>query len=263
MKLRRRISTALYLACTSVLRRLPITPEQSRRVVEDMLSRVAGESPETAVRWLLDLNHRTEAAVDRQCIRWGKGVHLKHELMTGIHSFFYDRIPRGASVLDVGCGHGTVAHAIAEHADAEVVGVDMEAERIDFAKDRYRHPRLSFVCGDVTSCFPERRFDTIVLSSILEHLDDRTGFLRDLTSRYRPERFLIRVPTLERHYFVALRQKLGLFAMTDRTHRLEYSESGFREEMEAAGLRVVDLQHRWGDIWAQCEPFGAAGGKAD
>jgi hypothetical protein len=63
------------------------------------------------------------------------------------------------------------------------------------------------------------------------------------------------VPTFEQHYFKALKRELGLFAFIDPTHILEYSEDGFRSEMEQADLKVTHLEIRWGDIWAECTPL--------
>ena len=192
--------------------------------------------------------------IDQECKRWGGGIHIKHELMTGIHSFFYERIPPGSKVLDVGCGDGAVAYSMVEHADARVIGIDFSSESVDGARNRYRHPSLSFQEGDVTKGLPSTPVDVAVLSSVIEHVADRVGLLRRLTERCTPSLFLIRVPTLERHYYTALKRELGMFYFTDPTHVLEYSPSSFTAEMEEAGLEVSYMEIRWGDIWAECRP---------
>ena len=63
-------------------------------------------------------------------------MHIKHKIMDGIHSFFTDRIPKGSRVLDVGCGNGALAHAIAVHSQAEVIGMDISDAHIRFATGR-------------------------------------------------------------------------------------------------------------------------------
>jgi hypothetical protein len=97
-------------------------------------------------------------------------------------------------------------------------------------------------------------FDIIVLSSVLEHLEDRSDFLKSLAKKFRPKKFLIRVPTFEQHYFKALKRELGLFAFVDSTHVIEYSPDIFKAEMAQANLIVDHLEIRWGDIWAECIP---------
>ena len=94
----------------------------------------------------------------------------------------------------------------------------------------------------------------IILSNVLEHLEHRIEFLKNLTDRFHPAKFLIRVPTFEQHYFKALKRELGLYAFVDATHVLEYSPEVFAAEMMQAALRINHLEIRWGDIWAECVP---------
>jgi len=215
--------------------------------------------PREAVRSLLEIYDSVTLTIDRECKRWGEGVHIKHQLMDGIHSFFYERIPPQSSVLDLGCGQGSVADAIAAHSDSKVVGIDRDAGQIAFAKGRYQNPRLRFMVGDVFTDIPEGElFDVIVLSSVLEHLENRVVFLKDLTKKFHPKKFLIRVPTFEQHHFKALKRELGMFAYADATHVLEYSTQTFTEEMTQAGLDIQYLEIRWGDIWSECVPLEKA-----
>ncbi len=227
-------------------------------VIRAMIRAEQGTPPRESIRWLLQVHDEVGQAIDQACVQWGSGVHIKHELMDSIHSFFYERIPSGAQVLDVGCGIGAVAHAIATHAGAHVVGVDMNEQHIAFARQRFPHPNLRFEVGDVTRELPVDHVDVVVLSSVLEHLVSRVEFLKALADRFSPEFFLIRVPTFERHYFVALKRELGLFPYTDPTHLLEYSPESFAAEMNQAGLDIRHMEIRWGDIWAECVPQRAA-----
>ena len=62
------------------------------------------------------------------------------------------QIPRGVDWLDVGCGTGALAHAICGHADpASVVACDPAAPLIEFARERVRDARVSFVAAGVGS----------------------------------------------------------------------------------------------------------------
>jgi len=206
---------------------------------------------------LLEVHGFTEFAIDRLCVKQGNGVHVKHQIMDGIHSFFTDRVSPDARVLDVGCGIGALAHAIAVNSQADVIGMDTNEAHIRFASERFRHPRLDFIVGDVTVDLPEEQIDVIILSSLLEHLDDRVGFLGQLRAKYQPKKFLVRVPTFERHFFAALKQHLGLFAYTDPDHSVEYTLESFAGEMRSAGLEIRHLEVRWGDIWAEVVPCGS------
>lgn len=208
-----------------------------------------------SLRRLLDIHGFIENAIDRQCVSWGYGVHVKHQLMEGIHSFFTDRVPPGSHVLDVGCGIGALAYALATHSHAEVTGMDVNKANVHFATEHFQHRRLRFVVGDATSDYLEETFDIIILSSVLEHIEVRCDFLRKLQDRYCPSCILIRVPGFERHYHAALKRRLGLFAYTDPDHKIEYTPDSFIAEMRNSGLEIVHMEIRWGDIWAKCKPI--------
>lgn len=221
-------------------------------IIKSLLMVEKGRTPEDSLRWLLDINNYIENLIDNQCVELGKGVHIKHEIMDDIHSFFYSRISAGAKVLDLGCGIGAVANAIAVHSNASVIGIDSNEAQINFARSHFNHPNLVFTVGDATRDLPDQQMDVIVLSSILEHIEDRIGMLKRLAEKYHAVKFLIRVPTFERHYHAALKQYLGMFAFTDAGHKIEYSISSFSEEIEKAGLKISFIEIRWGDIWAEC-----------
>jgi len=61
-------------------------------------------------------------------------------------------VPRGVHWLDVGCGTGSLANAICQHADpASVIGCDPAEPFIAFAHSHSRDARLSFVTGGIGS----------------------------------------------------------------------------------------------------------------
>jgi ubiquinone/menaquinone biosynthesis C-methylase UbiE len=233
-----------------------LLPRSLRKlIIKTMIGAEESADPREAVRWLLGVYDHVNYAIDLQCKRWGNGVHIKHQVMDGIHSFFYERIDKNAMVLDLGCGYGALAHAIAVHSDAQVLAIDFDSEQIEFGKRRFNHSNIQFVVGDVFKDIPKSGpFDIIVLSSVLEHLKNRPEFLKDLTARFKPKKFLIRVPTFERNLHAALKKELGLFPYTDDTHELEYSKDIFYDEMNRAGLEVKYFEIRWADIWAECIP---------
>ena len=206
-----------------------------------------------AVRELLVTFDDVYREVDLAAIAYEGGVHPKHRL-TRYHDFFVERVRSGERVLDVGSGKGELAFDLVERSGAIVVGIDNDPHHLRFARERYVRPQLEFVEGDVLRHVPEGRFDAIVLSNVLEHVDDRVGLLRALVASAEPARLLFRVPVYARDWLVPLRDELGLDYFSDPGHFVEYDEAGFRRELEEAGLRVTELVHVWGEIWAVAEP---------
>lgn len=81
------------------------------------------------------------------------------------------------SVLDVGCGEGTITHALAEWLpNAQVVGIDFSEAGIHCAEARYRRGNLRFIY-DETSQNLSQPFDVVTAFEVLEHVDDWQEFL--------------------------------------------------------------------------------------
>ena len=94
-----------------------------------------------------------------------------------------------ASVLDVGCGEGTITGLLsAEFANASVLGTDQSSEAIRLAGARHSAPNLTFGSEEVVGV-PGRRFDLVCCLEVLEHVDDWQGFLSGLCAR--SNRFLL------------------------------------------------------------------------
>ena len=134
-----------------------------------------------------------------------------------------------------------------------VTAIDSNAQALAEARARHVRANLTFVEGDAGRDLPPEHWDVIVLSNVLEHIDDRVGLLRRLVERHTPSRLLVRVPLFERHWHMPLRRELGVDYFSDPTHHIEHTLAEFEAEMEAAGLVVVERLTLWGEIWARCE----------
>jgi SAM-dependent methyltransferase len=225
---------------------VPLIP---RVVWRGLFFMVAQQSPPRALRDLLEIEAELATRLNEASARYDGGVHVKHRLMR-YHDFFVERVQPDDRVLDIGCGVGAVAASIAQRAGAQVVGIDLSATSINEGRQRYRMANLQLMHGDALVDLDSQAFDVVVLSNVLEHIEDRVGFLRAVAKRFQPRRWLMRVPMIDRDWRVPLRQELGLFAYSDPTHFTEYTRASFEAELAAAGLTICHLQVNWGEIWA-------------
>lgn len=209
--------------------------------------------PADALRDLIRLHDDLYTRIDHLAIAYDEGIHAKHRLMA-YHDFFVERLEPSDRVLDIGCGKGELAHDIVERAGSTVVGIDSNPVYLEFARRRFSHPRLSFVEADALEYLPAERFDVVILSNVLEHIERRPELLRRVLERVRPDRVLLRVPAETRDWLVPLRRELGLGHFSDPTHFIEYDEETFRRELGEAGLRVDELRSIWGELWATAVP---------
>jgi 2-polyprenyl-3-methyl-5-hydroxy-6-metoxy-1,4-benzoquinol methylase len=210
---------------------------------------IAKRDPNSGIRRLISLHDDLAEYLDQTAIRYEKGIHPKHRL-TDYHQFFVERLEQGDSVLDIGCGYGAVAFSMAK-AGALVTGIDIDGNNIHEAKKRYRHENLKFLLGDITEDILNDHFDVVVMSNVLEHIEDRIALLKMIQNKIHPKRYLIRVPMINRHWLVPLKKELEMPYFSDPTHYTEYTIESFRAEMASAGLSIRHKEIKWGEIWAE------------
>lgn len=215
-----------------------------------------GSRPADALRRLFVLQDKLDWIINERAMAYGGDVHPKHRLMR-YHDFFVDRIPARSRVLDIGCGYGAVARSIATRVpDSTVVGVELDPGRLSQARSGAVPANLSFVEADARRNLPPGPWNVVVLSNILEHIEDRVGFLRDIVRQAAPQKILIRVPLFERDWKLPLRRELGIGFFSDAEHFIEHRFDELRDEVLAAGLQPVETIALWGEIWTECRPDG-------
>jgi tRNA (cmo5U34)-methyltransferase len=91
-------------------------------------------------------------------------------LMDSVH-FSYDKSFR---VIDLGCGTGTVAKRISEKfPNSEIVCLDIASNMIDLAKQKLKdHTNTRFITGDFSTFDFDSKFDLVVSSLALHHLEN-------------------------------------------------------------------------------------------
>lgn len=212
-------------------------------------------APADSMRRAFSLADTVDLVIAERATAYGDGEHPKHRLMA-YHDFFVDNISPGSRVIDVGCGYGAVARSIANRVeDVFVLGIDLDAGRLSQATAAENPPNLSFITGDVLTDLPDGDWDVVVMSNVLEHIDGRVAFLKDLAKNVNPDQVLIRVPMFERDWHIPMRRELGLDYFSDKTHFIEHTLEEFAAELSAAGYEIVDQKIRWGEIWAITRPL--------
>jgi len=97
----------------------------------------------------------------------------------------------GTSLLDVGCGPGTVTVDLAARvAPGRVIGVDVAPDVVDKARAHARERgagNVEILAGDVRSLdLPARSFDVVHAHQVLQHLRDPVDMLRTMAGLARP-----------------------------------------------------------------------------
>lgn len=112
------------------------------------------------------------------------------------NSKFWDRIGgmpdfSGKSVLDVGCGHGSLCVDMARAGAAKVVGVDINQALIDFANQNLAENcvdlahRVSFKKIDLKDFEDIEQFDYVTSKDSFEHILNLSSMLQEMKKRVR------------------------------------------------------------------------------
>ena len=152
---------------------------------------------------------------------------------------------RGDALLDVGCGNGLLTSLMAAHFQI-AVGLDASAECV--AEAAGAHPDITFVHALAEQYESDRRFGTITMITLLEHVPDPVETLRAVATHLAPDGVLIvHVPnalaanrrlaalmgTLTNEY------ELSPFDLDVAGHRRYYDMPKLLADCQAAALNLI------------------------
>lgn len=219
--------------------------------------RVFGET--TVLRFLLNANWTT----------WRFSYELSAELYGptfqnltfGVSDDLLARwIPKGGTVLDVGCGYGRLCQMASRYA-SRVVGIDYDPSVIAHAQETNRDSRVEFRVGDTRTGLPNERFDVVLVVAVLEHIEDVDQLLGDL--RHLASRIIVEVPDFEADVLNLVRRDLECVWYTDADHVREYVAPVLQAHLERNGWIPREWRRRGGLVLVvadrgECTPPGTA-----
>jgi SAM-dependent methyltransferase len=159
----------------------------------------------------------------------------------GENAFIHSRIKPTDRVLEIGCSSGRVLSTIKA---ATRVGVDYDTAAIQLG--RREHPELTLIAGEARDYLDAAEpFDVLILSHVLEHIEDPEQFLRTFAHRF--DRIYVEVPDFEFTTNNAVRQarKRDLIYM-DGDHVAEFDRDEIEAMFKSVGLDILDREFRWG-----------------
>lgn len=148
------------------------------------------------------------------------GRHLRRIIVRMIGGLDY------ASVLDVGCGQGSLLAALMPlRPNARYAGVDFSEKALEVA--RQRAPSAEFATLDLTEGHLERRFDLVLCTDVVEHIEDDAAAIANLAAM--TERYLL---------VTSLQGRMRPYE-TLVGHYRNYAHGELQAKIEACGLKVV------------------------
>jgi SAM-dependent methyltransferase len=142
------------------------------------------------------------------------------------------KLPAGALILELGCGTGGNFPMLARR--GQLYAMDEDESALALAASR-RLAKLARGCLPGQIPFAERRFDLVMMTDVLEHLDDDAASLCAVRSSLKAGgRLLLTVPALR-----------WLWSEHDATHhhRRRYSATDLRRLLGNAGFSIDYLSY--------------------
>ena len=158
------------------------------------------------------------------------------------------------TILDLGCGRGFYFPLYTALGAQYIIGIDGEDAVLNEARERGRADGVGLMVGDAARlALPSDSVDAVVMSEILEHLDDPLAALKEAFRVLRPGGHLIvTVPNrnypflwdpinwlLERSIGRPIRR--GVLAGIWANHVRLYDEASLVAELRAAGFEVAEV----------------------
>lgn len=155
------------------------------------------------------------------------------------------------TVLDVGCGEGSITHFCAKM-KAEIIFADINPERVSaveqLLKDSPARALHPLVTDGNPLPLPDAHVDKLIAMEVLEHVDLPASFMKELVRVGKPGAlYLITVPDAASE---VLQQQLAPPALFEKPNHINvFSRNEFERLIEDAGL-VIERRSYYGFYWA-------------
>lgn len=103
---------------------------------------------------------------------WKERSSYYYELLAGVYREF---VPPGSTVLEIGCGTGTLLHSLSPRRG---VGVDISPGMVEIAASKY--PALTFLVADGENLDLGETFEFVIVPDVIEHMSDVGAMFRSV-----------------------------------------------------------------------------------
>lgn len=197
-------------------------------------------SRDTKMKFFLDLAWIFSRLAHEEYTKSGLKLSVNNEEP----NFLTKKISKGERVLDLGCGTGNVILKLLPYTE-NIVGIDRNQISLNAAKQKIDNPSIKLVCDDIFNYMnehPSEHFDIIILSHILEHLDNPKDFLNNVLSF--GDFFYVEVPDFNSSHLNLLRKYLNTdLIYTDIDHVTEFDRKGIQAIFKELNLNILDTEY--------------------
>lgn len=138
------------------------------------------------------------------------------------------------NVLEVGCGKGTFLRELARRG-ISCEGIDFSKEMIESAKKVCQGHPLTLHYGDFTTHSFPKKYDCVILSAIIEHIEDDTAFMKKVAS----------ILTEKGEIILLTSAHPWLYSVFDKQahHYRRYSKKQLHALLQQAGFTLISSKY--------------------
>ena len=191
-----------------------------------------------------DIHEKYHRKTNSQCKIIGKNNFTYRFIL----SFLDKYLRRGMKILDIGCGAGTIDFYFANKG-YEITGIDISDRAISSSIETAKKLGLKNVSFRVVD-FPKDKvtgkFDFVIFSEVIEHLEDDKIALTEINKLLNPQGILfLSTPSIN-----APLHRLGLTKKFDKEvgHLRRYEKKQLLNILESAGFKVLEIKKNEGII---------------
>ena len=168
----------------------------------------------------------------------GDYIYQRHQDVAGVidDAIRANQLTRG---LNIGCGLGILEHFLEQ--DIPIHGIDTNNSEIELSREFAKKSGKAYTYehADLYTYVPERTFDLIIASEIIEHVPDDTKALQALFRLLKKKGILVLTVPNKWQPRNRIRKILGMPSVVmDPTHVVEYSFDGIQKLCQDNGFYV-------------------------
>jgi tocopherol O-methyltransferase len=187
---------------------------------------------------------------------WRTGTETKEEaqLALTIHLAEASQVPRGAAILDVGCGFGGSSIYLATRHQATVTGITVSPVQAAMAQEASDKANATarFLVMDADDITLPDKFDVVWSIEAVSHFTNKTGFFNRAAEMLNPGGTLALIDWFKQEHLSAAQYRTCITPI-ERGMLVELNTSAdYAEMIRAAGLEIThtsDLSEQCSKTW--------------
>lgn len=167
----------------------------------------------------------------------------------GAHYKVVTRIPRDATILELGCAQGYMTEYLRDELGCKVWGVEVDEQAAERAQAFAEQMIVADIDrGNWHEQLEREKFDVIIMADVLEHLKHPKALLRRCHELLVPGgKIVLSLPNVSHQLVIAMllcgEFSYGQVGLLDNTHLRFFTPKSFERLMNETGFIRVDEDH--------------------